>query len=210
MKVVVFGAGGKTGELIVDRAIRAGHTVTAFVHDAEKFEQPETTAHANLAIGDVNDPRMVSAAVKGQDAVIDAIGGKTPYKDTDLERKAAATILAAMEEHSVRRLIAISMLGIGDSKQQAPFWYAHLMQPTFLRGATKDKEAMEAEVRASGVDFVLVRPPLLTDGEATGSTTVIEGDTTGHKITRADLAQFIVNQLEDGAYLHQAVTVVNS
>ena len=210
MKIVVFGASGKTGEQIVKRAIADGYKVTAFVHDAEKFEQPEGTVHADLAIGDVNDAAMVSAAVAGQDAVIDAIGGKTPYKETDLETNAAATILHAMEKHGVKRLIAISMLGIGDSKEQAPFWYAHLMQPTYLRGATRDKEAMEEEIRSSGVDFILVRPPLLTDGEATGSVKVIESDATAHKITRADLARFIVDQLRSDVYVNQAVTVVNT
>ena len=210
MRVIVFGASGKTGQLVVHRAIAAGHRVTAFVHDAERFEQPAGTVHADLAVGDVQDAAVVNRAMQGQDVVIDAIGGKTPYKETDLERKAAQAILTAMETNGVHRLIAISMVGVGDSKENAPFWYTHLMQPTFLRGADKDKSAMEDVVRHSGVNFVLVRPPLLTDGEPTGKWHIVEGDATAHKITRADLAQFIVNELANNAYRNQAVVVANS
>jgi len=207
MKVIVFGASGRTGSLVVARAVAAGHTVTAFVHHREEFRG---AGNVRVIEGDVLDPAAVSAALAGQDAVLDCIGGTTPYKQTELERNAAGAILQGMRQHGVRRLIAISMMGVGDSKKQAPFWYEYLMMPTFLRGATPDKEAMEAEVRASGIDFVLVRPPLLTDSPATGDVKVIGGDAVAHKITRADLADFMVKQISSDAYLGQAVTVVNT
>lgn len=210
MKVVVFGAGGKTGHLVVDRAVAAGHEVTAFVRDPEEFRRAGGNDRASLAAGDATDAAAVDAAVAGRDAVIDAIGGKTPYKETDLERTAAETILRAMREHGVRRLVAVSGLGVGDSVEQTPFWVTHLVMPTFLRGMAKDKEAMEGEVRASGVDFVLVRAAFLNDDPATGSVRVFEGHEKAHKITRADLARFVVEQLSSAAHLNRAVTVGNS
>ena len=204
MKVTVFGASGKTGRLIVERAVAAGHTVTAFAHEGDF--QP----NVRVVIGDVTQQEAVRRAIAGQDAVIDAIGGHQPYKDTDMESTGARTIVEAMQALGVRRLVVISMLGVGDSKEQAPFWYEHILLPTYLRGALKDKEAMESAVSSSGLDFVIARPPMLTDDAATGSTRIVEGDATANKITRADLAQFLVDQLTSDAYLGRLVTVTNS
>ncbi len=206
MNVIVFGASGKTGSLVVERAIAAGHTVTVFVHEAN---HPQS-AGVRVITGDAGDPAAVRSALAGQHAVIDTIGGKTPYKDTDLEATAARNIVAAMHAGSVRRLIVVSMMGIGDSKDQTPFWYEHLLLPTFLRGATKDKTAMESAVASSALDFVIARPPFLTEDAPTGSYVILPNDSTGHKITRADLAQFLVDQLTTDQYLGQAVVVANT
>lgn len=207
MKVLVIGAGGKSGQLVVERALAAGHSVTALVHDAASYKAP---AGVQVVAGDATDPATVEKAMAGQEAVIDAIGGKTPYLSTDLEQNTAKAVIGAMQQHGVRRLVAISVLGVGDSKEQAGFFYEYLLKPTFLRGAVPDKEAMEAEVKASGLDFVLVRPPFLTDDPATGAAHVVTGDTKANKITRADLAQFLVDQLASDTYVGQAVTVTNS
>ncbi len=207
MKVLVIGAGGKSGQQVVEKALAAGHTVTAFVHDAADYPAP---AGVRVIAGDATDAATVAKAVAGQDAVVDAIGGHTPYLKTELERNTAQAVVAAMRQHGVRRLVVISVLGAGDSKAQGTFLYEYLMVPTFLRGAVPDKEAMEAEVRRSALDFVLVRPPLLTDDPATGEVHVVTGENKAHKITRADLAQFIVDQLTQDTHLGQAVTVANS
>ena len=82
--------------------------------------------------------------------------------------------------------------------------------PTFLHGALPDKNAMEAEVKASGVEWVLVRPPMLSDGEPTGSIKVISETDVAHKITRGDLAQFLVDQVTADTYLGRAIVIANS
>lgn len=206
MNVLVIGAAGKSGEQVVKAAQAAGHTVTAFVRDAGAYAAP---AGVRVVSGDATDPAAVGPAVQGQDAVVDAIGGKTPYKHTDLERDTAKAVLAAMKQAGVRRFVAISVIGVGDSKDQTGWVYEHLLMPTFLRGAVPDKAAMEQAVRDAGVDFVLVRPPFLTDGEPTGHVHVFTGDETAHKITRADLGRFIVDQLSSDEYVGRAVTVAN-
>ena len=206
MKVIVVGAAGKTGELVVERAVDAGHDVTAFVHHAETYKAPPGV---RVLTGDAGDLTAVSQALAGQEAVVDAIGGKTPFLSTDLERKTARTILEAMQQNKVGRLIAISMLGVGDSVEQADFFYEHLLLPTFLRGARQDKEAMETAIKQSSIVFVIVRPSILKDDPATGSVQVLEGDQKAHHITRADLAQFLVDQLKNDTYLGQTVTVTN-
>lgn len=206
MNVLVLGAGGATGKQVVEKAVAAGHTVTAFVHAAGA----ELPASVRLVTGDASDEASVRSAVSGQDAVIDAIGGKTPYKDTDLERKAVANVITAMKAEGATRLVVVSMLGIGESEQDTPWWYRYLIQPTFLRGAGKDKTAMEAEVNASGLEFVIVRPPFLKDDPATGSWIVDEPEHESLSITREDLAAFLVEQLTSNEHTGRAVTVSNS
>jgi NAD(P)H-binding len=110
----------------------------------------------------------------------------------------------------VQRLISISMMGIGNSRAQAPFWYKHLLMPTFLHGSTQDKTNKEASILSSGLDYVIARPPILKDTAALGHVRIIGPGATGHTITRADLANFLVDQLETDANLNCAVTVVNT
>jgi nucleoside-diphosphate-sugar epimerase len=206
MKVLVFGASGKTGGLVVDRALAKGHEVSVLIRDAGRYKKEGVCVLA----GDATRPDDVLRAVQGQDAVIEAIGGTTPYKTTSLESNSVRNIIHAMKQVGARRLIVVSMMGIGESEAQAPFWYRYLLMPTFLHGSTKDKTRMEDEVTQSGLEYVIARPPILTDDLPTGTVTVLPPGKTGHKITRTDLAHFLVAQLEDDSNLGRGVTVVNS
>ncbi|MEH2332428.1 NAD(P)-dependent oxidoreductase [Nostoc sp.] len=207
MKVLVIGAAGKTGRAVVEQAVSASHQVTAFVHKADEYE----VSDVRVIEGDATDSVAMDAAVLGQDAVLDTIGGKTPYKATTLESSAANTIIASMQRNGVRRLVVTSMIGEGDSEANTPF-YERLLVATFLRGADKDKAAMESAVESSGLDWVILRPALLNDDPAKGNVRVFDAETgeKAHKITRADLADFMLAQLDTNEYLHQAVTIANS
>lgn len=204
MKVLVVGAAGKTGRTVVEQAMQAGHQVTAFVHSAEGYDVPGVEIHA----GDARDAAAMESAVLGQDAVIDTVGGKTPYKHTTLETTVATTIVAAMQRHSVRRLIVTSSVGVGDSTAHTPF-SVKIVVATFLRGSTPDKANMESAVRGSGLDWVITRPAVLNDKPATGDVRVFStgGRDKAQAITRADLAAFLVAQLTNDDHLREAVTV---
>jgi len=207
MKVLVIGAAGKTGMAVVEQALAAGHQVTAFVQKANEYNVP----NVRVIEGDATDSVSTQEAVAGQDAVIDTIGGKTPYKETTLESSAAKAIIASMQQNGVRRLVVTSMIGEGESKENAT-WYERLLVSTFLRGADKDKAAMESAVESSSLEWVILRPALLNDDPATGNVRVFSAESDGkaHKITRADLAAFMIAQLSSDEHLHQAVTVANS
>ena len=208
MNILVIGAAGKTGEAIVKQALGQGHTVTAFVHTADKLDLPGTRVIA----GDVLDAALIQTAVAGQDAVLDALGGHTPWKATTLETNAARNIIAAMKSHGVKRLLVVSAIGIGGTKDLVPSWYEHLIMPTLLKGAMADKEHMEPVVEASGLDWTLVRAGHLVDGEATGNITFFESGhgETAHKITRADVAAFMLDALAEGTYKQQAVNIASN
>jgi putative NADH-flavin reductase len=205
VRILVLGATGKTGRLVVDRALAKSRDVTVLVRDPSKFR----TKGVRVLAGDATKSDDVRNAVRGQHAVIDAIGGTTPYKTTRLETTSVRNIIDAMRAEGARRLIVISMMGLGESRAQAPFWYKNLLMPTFLHGSTKDKTMMEEAVRSSGLDYVIARPPILKNGPPTGSVTVLGSGAIGHTITRADLANFLVDQLEVNDHLGRAVTVVN-
>ena len=206
MKVLIVGAAGKTGRAVVQRAVEEGHEVTAFTRKDGEFFIPGV----KVRTGDATDMAAVEAAVTGQDAVINTVGGKTPYKRTKLEASVATTIVAAMQRHGVRRLIVTSMIGEGDSSANTPF-YVKILLETFLRGATPDKAKMESTVSASELDWVISRPAVLTDKAATGDVRIFSAGNRekAHSLARSDLAAFLVAQLTSDALLRRAVTIAN-
>ena len=207
MRVLVFGAAGKMGTAVVKQAMIAGHDVTAVVRGAGEGTSP----NVRVMRGDASNRADVDAAMRGQQAVINTIGGKTPWKDTGLETSAADTIVASMKANGVRRLLVTSMLGVGESKQHASL-LVRLLVPTFLRGADKDKAAMEAAVKSSGLDWTIIRPAILTDSVATGQVRVFQEGTVekAHKIAREDVAAFLIDQLVSSTYLHNTLTIANT
>lgn len=208
MKVLVIGAAGKTGSAVVEQAVAAGHEVTAFVHSADGYEAP---AGVRVVGGDAADGDAMDAAVRGRDAVLDTVGGKTPYRATTLETSVANTVVESMQRNGVRRLVVTSMLGVGASRDNSTV-YVRLLVSTFLRGADKDKAGMESAVATSDLDWVILRPAILSDGPAEGDVRVFDAatDEKAHKITRADLASFMIAQLSGDEHVHQAITVANS
>lgn len=207
MKVLVFGALGKTGKAVVERAVIAGHEVTAFV----RVSGGANALNVIVAKGEATNRSDVDAAMRGQQAVIDTIGGKTPWKHTTLEATAAGTIIASMKANGVRRLLVTSMLGVGESKKSAPL-SVRLLLPTFLRGADKDKSAMEAAVQTSGLDWTILRPAILTDNAATGHVRVFPEGTIekAHKIAREDVASFLVEQLSSSRSIQKILTIAST
>jgi len=205
VNVLVLGAAGKTGRLIVEMAVAAGHDVTALVRNASPYNAPPGV---QMLRGDATDPATLAHGMAGQDVVIDAVGGKTPWRKTELERTVARALVSAARQHGTRRIIAISSLGVGDSTAHAPL-LLRLLLPTFLRGSTADKAAMEREVERAGIPYVLVRPAVLNDQPAVGAVRVLTGTEQGRQITRADVASFVIEQLTTDTHLNRAVTIAN-
>src|SRR5271167_4478752 len=201
MRVVIFGSTGGTGQQLVEQALERGHLVTAFVRNPAKL----TITHKDLTIakGDVLDYAAVEAAVRGQDAVLSALGARTLAKTTMLS-EGTKHILGAMEKLGVRRFVSESSLGVGDSYGQLNFLFTYVVLPLLLRRAFADKEVQEQAIRSSGgVDWVIVRPAMLTNGPRTGKYrtgfAVRDRSITG-KISRADVADFMLNQMSDDTY----------
>ncbi len=203
MKLLVFGSTGGTGRELVKQALAQGHEVTAFARNPAKLGDMK---HPSLQVarGDVLDPAAVEQAVPGHDAVLCAIGAGAGR--TTLREDGTRNIVRAMEKGGVRRLVCQSSMGVGDSRGNLGFLTKYVIVPVLLRHAFADHERQEAVVQQSGLDWTIVRPPHLKDGPHTGTyrhgfpttDTAIQG-----KISRADVADFILKQLADTTYLHQ-------
>ena len=202
MQVVIFGASGTVGRHLVNRALAEGHQVTAFAR------RPEVLAikHDRLGLhaGDVMDPGQVAQAVVGQDAVIIALGAGLKGQ---VRSRGTAHIIAAMQNHDVKRLLCLSTLGAGDSRGNLNFFWKRIMFGLLLSRAYADHQVQERLVRQSGLDWTLVRPGAFTDGPPTGQFKYGFPSTERNlalKISRADVAGFMVGQLAGKAFLRHA------
>ena len=205
MKLVIFGATGHVGQHLVAQALEQGHQVIAFTRSPEKLTQ----THRNLRIsqGDVLNETQVAGAITGNDAVLVALGMPLGNKE-QLRAKGTAIIVKAMQQNGVKRLICLSGMGANDSHAMLPALYRYLLVPLLMRPLYRDHELQENIVTASGLDWTLARPA------AFGT----KGDHTGEywhgfdprdrklkvKISTADVADFMLRQIDNDTYLHKA------
>lgn len=205
MKVAVFGASGGTGRLLCEGALEHGHEVTAFVRDPDKLG----IEHERLRVvrGDVTDASAVDGAVAGQEAVASVLGPAGQNTGDPSSAEGTRNIVASMEKHGVPRFICTSIWGVADSEQYAPFFFRKVLLPLLFKKTFAVKEQIEETVRASDLDWVLPRPMRLVDGDPKGYATALDGKGCGSKITRADLAAFILDALEQGGHSKTAPCV---
>lgn len=204
MKVLVLGATGGTGRHIVREARANGHMVVALVRSPARAQPLEG---AELMEGDARDEAALASALRGCDGVISSLGtGISPFRQVTLLSTATRALVNAMHREKVRRLVCITGLGAGDSRGHGGFLFDRLLFPLLLRNVYDDKDRQEDLVRASGLDWVLVRPVVLTDEPAAGRVRALTdlSGVHGGKIPRADVARFVVEQLASDAWLHQA------
>ncbi len=203
MKITIFGSTGGTGRELVRLALDHGHTVTAFARDEAKLADMRNN-QLRVVQGDVLDPSTVLEGVAGQEAVFSAIGAGR--ERTQLRENGTSNIVESMERAGVKRLVSLSSLGIGDSRSNLPFVLRYVIFPTLLRHTMADHERQERVIRQSDLDWTIVRPAYLTDGPLTGTYlhgfSVTERKLKG-KISRADVADFMLKQLEDSRYVHE-------
>lgn len=204
MKIAIFGATGGTGRCTVEQALAQGHSVSALARDPAKLD----LTHPNLAIiaGNVLNADDVTACLQGSEAVIVSLGN-TPNNPDLVVTDGTRNVIEGMRALGIGRLIAVTSLGVGDSKEQVPFFFRTLMR-TVLRKAMEDKEQQEQLIRASGLDWIIVRPGGLTNGPFTGRYTAGTGrEISAGQVARADVADFLLKQLTDDTYLHQTPAI---
>jgi putative NADH-flavin reductase len=211
--LTIFGPTGGTGRRLVERAIAEGHDVTAFARNPSKV----TARHERLRIvaGDAFDPTSVLEAVAGNEAVICVLGSRTPSNPLHPRRPGdpngvtsagSQNIVAAMKEHGLRRLVCQTAWGVGESKQNpgiAGAFFMNVLVPPLLRDEYADKEAQEKLVAESDLDWIIVRPMILTNGPWTNDYRADVDLKPGRRpyISRADVADFLLKQLTDDTFV---------
>ena len=204
MKLLIFGATGCTGRQVVEQALAQGHTVTAFSRNPAKLD----IQHASLRTvqGDVMDEAAVATAMQGQEAVVCLLGAGQQLT-SKIRSQGTQQIIQAMQQAGIQRFICQSTLGAGNSWGSLNFYWKYIMFGLILRRVFADHELQDSYVQQSNLDWTIVRPGALIEGEKTGQ--YRHGfpgtdKTSQLKITRADVADFILKQLSDRSYLHQA------
>ncbi len=205
MKIIVFGAMGGTGKQVVEQALGAGNEVTAIARRPSAV----ILQHERLAVvqGDVFKPSTFESALAGQDVVVSALGVAT-REPTTLYSQGNANIMRAMQAAGVRRLLCISASGL----EPGPRWQRWIAKPLLwfiLKNMYTDLVRMETMVKESGLDWTIMRPPMMTNEPRTGQYQVAVNKplSSGWKISRADLADYIVNHLDD-AIIHCALVEI--
>jgi putative NADH-flavin reductase len=206
MRIGLFGATRGTGRHVVQQALALGHSVTALVREGSPGVDHD---HLQLVYGDATSDRdAIAEVVRGQDAVISALGRGKSFKSHGLIRHAAGLIAAAMRGEGVSRLVFTSAFGLGDTREGVPF-VSRLFRDTLLRDIYADKEAGEAILRATDLNWTFVHPSRLTDGPRTSTYRVGERLplTGAPSISRADVAEFLIQQVDDPTYMRKTVLV---
>lgn len=204
MRVLVLGATGGAGRLIVGEAREKGHAVVALVRSQANAVG---LAGAELVEGDARDEGALTRAIAGCDAVISSLGTAiSPFREVTLLSTATRALVVVMARQNVRRLVCITGMGAGDSRGHGGFFYDWLFQPLLLRKVYEDKDRQEDVIRASALDWIIVRPTLLNDEPARGGVRALTdlSGVHGGKIARADVADFVVQQLTADTWLRKA------
>ncbi|WP_181707916.1 NAD(P)-dependent oxidoreductase [Chthonobacter rhizosphaerae] len=203
-KILVLGATGPTGRLIVADAVSRGWDVVAFVRSPEKARGMDG---ATLAIGDARDEAAVRVALQGRDAVVSALGTPaSPLREVTLLSTATRAIVNAMKAERVSRLVAITGIGAGDSVGHGGFLFDRLIFPLLLRKVYADKNRQEEVIRHSGLDWTLVRPAILNDKPGRGAVRALTDLSGFHggTVSRADVARFVVDQVSEADWLRKS------
>ena len=209
-RILVLGATGGTGREVVAQALQAGHEVTALMHRPERTLGPH--ARLRLVAGDVlADGPALSDAIRGQEVVISALGRGYSFRSRGLIEGSMPRILAAMERHGVTRLVVTSAYGVGETWRDVPA-VPRLFVRLLLWDLYADKARGEAVLRQSPLDWTLVYPVALTNGPRTGRHRAGERlSLVGlPSISRADVAAFLLTQVEDRRFIRKGVLITGA
>ena len=205
-KLIVFGATGGTGKHVVEQAIEQGYAVTAFVRNPDKL----ALNHRNLHVvkGDVLNYQHVLKAMMDHEAVLCNLGMPASDKTT-LRAEGTANIVRAMEATGIQRLVCQTSLGFGDSKAVLPWHMKYLIVPFILKNAFNDHALQESVIENSTLRWTIVRPGNMANAPKTGRYKhgFQPSETIKLKVSRADVAHFMLDQLNNDRYLHQKVGI---
>lgn len=213
MKVVIFGATGFSGQAILKETLSQQHQVTVLVRNKSTI----LIQDKNLTIveGNVMDTHTVSEVLKNSDAVIQClgVGGKGNGKPTTFISDATKIIVEEMEKQHIKRLIAMSNVGAGNSVAFQPWIFTKIILPYFmkwLKVLIDDKNRMEPFIMNSKLDWTIVRCPNIVDKPTKGyCNATLDGKGLKLSITLVDMATFMVNQLTDNIFSKQAPSISN-
>jgi putative NADH-flavin reductase len=208
MKVLIFGATGSVGMELVTQALNKNYEVTAFVRNDEKLRHIKQD-HLSFYKGDVTNINDVDKSVQDHDAVLCALGDGNAGKVRAIGTK---NIIDVMYKKNLKRLVCQTTLGLGDSYGNLNFMWKHIMFGIILKKAFKDHILQEQYIMNSKLDYTIVRPSALVDGSLSKDYKVgFDGKykKLTLKISRKDVADFMLSQLHEDKNVKRAVSISN-
>lgn len=206
MKIAILGARGGVGQALVSAALADGHDVTAFARSA--VEASAGASRLAAVTGDACDPEAIVRATAGQDVVCDCLGTTDILRPITVFSRVAENLARALKPEQL--LIAVTGLGAGDSKGHCGVLYDRFFLPVVLRRIYADKDRQEDIIKERVARWIIVRPGFLTNGPRTGryrALTDMRG-LHGGKISRADVADFILTQARSPQFLGRAPMLI--
>jgi putative NADH-flavin reductase len=199
VKVLVLGANGAIGQLVLNDLLAANHQVTALVRNASTIQKN----HRRLAVvqGNPTNEAELEDVLPGQEVVVSTLGART-NKKTTLRADVARNLTAGMKRHGVRKLVWLDAAGVGSSKdfvRRSSFFFGRIIIPLFLDNMYEDAAVADDLIEKSGCEWVIVRPMSFTNHPKTGNISVVTDMSLTVqlrlRISRADVAAFLVEQV---------------
>jgi putative NADH-flavin reductase len=206
MNLLVFGATGSVGRLVVEEALTRGHIVCVLVRRPENLGS--VASRVKTVAGDALDRDAVSRALDAQDAVLYVLGAGN-VRRTTLFSESTKILLEAMTDRGVRRLICVTGVGAGETKGHGGFLYDRILYPLFTKGIYADKDVQEALIRNSGLEWTIVRPAPFRAHTPSGPLRAVTNveRVTLRKVSRLEVASFLLDELEQNRFVRQAVFI---
>ncbi len=209
MNIAIFGARGRTGTLLTERSLAAGHHVTALVRKPKKFAFRNKV---RIVQGSAFDPSPVFETLEGVDIVFSTLGAHSPLRNENVLPRAIPRIIEAMGRTGVKRIIVLGSAGaLPNSLDKQPAWRRWVIQnivyTTFLKWPVAEQKSQYSLLSKSNLDWTMVMPPMLTDNQPRG-TYRVDGDAlppNGSYISRADVADFMVQQIDNPQWIRKGV-----
>jgi putative NADH-flavin reductase len=207
MKLAIFGATGKTGQHLMRLALEEGHEVTVLARDPSKIAKQ----HERLTVvqGSLKDASCMDRVVTGADAVLSALGPSSNQPTFEISQ-GTQSIIESMKKNGVKRLVISAGAGVGDPEDQPKLFnkLINVLLKTLSKNVYEDMVKTVSVVRSSGLDWTVVRVPMLTDDAPTGQRKIgMVGKGMGPRISRADMAEFMLQQVNNRQYVHKAPAI---
>lgn len=207
-RIAVIGASSGIGLELTGQALAAGHEVAGLARHPENCGLEHD--RLRLVAGDIRDDRALGQVCEDCAAVCVCVSVPAGRAPVDTFSSGARVLIPLLERVGTTRLLVVTGIGAGDSRGHGGWFYDHLLQPLLLKQMYADKDREEALVRQSSLDWLLVRPGRLTNGRCRGDYRVIGPvqDLKGGAISRADVAHFMLGEIETPRYHRQAVHLI--
>ncbi len=210
MKLTIIGGTGKTGKELLKQGLEAGHHITALVRNPKKVK----IQHPNLKVvqGNVLNTADLAGIFKEKDAVLSALGHKRFLGPSRILSQGTENILQAMKTDKVSRFICITSMGINDNRFKLGLYYTLFVIPFIVFFYFRDKAKQERLIMESDLNWTVVRPGQMTNGKKRMQ--YKQGANLGSyiltkMISRADVAHFMLSQINSPAYYQKAVCITN-